>query len=94
VLIGLMQARAQVAAARKALDLSRRTLDAEQRKLQVGISTPYNVIQVQRDFEQAQFAEVAARANYAKARVALDQVTGVMLEKHGISLDRVIRGQS
>jgi len=94
VLIGLMQARAQVAAARKALDLSRRTLDAEQRKLQVGISTPYNVIQVQRDFEQAQFAEVAARANYAKARVALDQVTGVMLEKHGIPLDRVIRGQS
>jgi len=93
-LIGLMQAQAQVAAARKALDLSRRTLDAEERKLQAGISTPYNVIQVQRDFEQAQFAEVAARANYAKARVALDQVTGEMLEKHGIPLDRVIRGQS
>lgn len=93
VLIGLIQAQAQVAAARKALDLSRQTLDAEQRKLQVGISTPYNVIQVQRDFEQAQFAEVAARANYAKARVALDQVTGEMLEKHGIPLDRVIRGQ-
>lgn len=94
VLIGLMQAQAQVAAAGKALDLSRQTLDAEQRKLQVGISTPYNVIQRQRDFEQAQFAEVAARARYAKARVALDQVTGEMLEKHAIPLDRVIRGES
>jgi outer membrane protein TolC len=93
-LIGVTQARAQAESARKALDLSRQTLDAEQRKLQAGISIPYNVIQVQRDFEQAQFAEVAARANYAKARVALDQVTGMTLEQHDIPLEYVIRGQS
>jgi len=93
-LIGVMQARAQAEAARKALDLSRQTLDAERRKLQAGISIPYNVIQMQRDFEQAQSAEVAARANYAKARVALDQVTGVTLERHGIPLDNAINGRS
>lgn len=93
-LIGVMQAKAQVQAARKALDLSRQTLDAEQKKLQAGISTPYNVIQMQRDFEQAQFAEVAARADYAKARVALNLATGTTLEAHGIPLDRVVQGQS
>ena len=93
-LIGVMQARAQAGAASKALELSRQTFDAEQRKLQAGISTPYNVIQIQRDFEQAQFAEVAARANYAKARVALDRVTGMTLESHGIPLENVIQGRS
>jgi len=93
-LTGVMQARAQAQAARKALELSRQTLDAEQRKLQAGISTPYNVIQMQRDFQQAQFAEVSARANYARARVALDQVTGMTLEQQGISLESVIQGRS
>ena len=93
-LIGVVQARAQAEAARKALELSRQTLDAEQRKLQAGISTPYNVIQMQRDFEQAQFADVSARANYAKAQVMLEQVTGATLVEHGIALDQVIRGQS
>ena len=93
-IIGLLQAKSQAQAARKALELRRRTLDAEQRKLQAGVSTPYSVIQVQRDLEAAQSADVAARANYAKARVALDQVTGTTLEKHGIPLDRVIEGLS
>jgi outer membrane protein TolC len=93
-IIALLQAKSQAEAARKALDLRRRTLDAEQKKLQAGVSTPYSVILVQRDFEAAQFADVTARANYAKARVALDQVTGMTLEKHGIPLDRIIEGVS
>ena len=93
-LIVLLQAKAQAEAARKALELSRRTLDAEEKKLQAGVSTPYNVIRMQRDVEAAQFAEVTAQATYAKARVNLDLVTGATLEKNGIALDTVIRGQS
>jgi outer membrane protein TolC len=49
---------------------------------------------MQRDFDAARSADVAARANYAKARVALDQVTGMTLETHGLPLDRVIEGTS
>jgi len=93
-LTALLQAKAQVEAARQAAELSRQTLTAEEKKLQAGISTPYNVIRVQRDFEAAQFAEVAARANYAKARVLLDQATAVTLEKNHISLDNAILGQA
>ena len=93
-LIVLLQTKAQVEAASKALELSRRTLDAEEKKLQAGVSTSYSVIRMQRDFQAAQFAEVTARASFAKARVNLDQATGATLEKNRIPLDSVIQGRS
>jgi len=92
-IVALLQARAQIAAASKATDRSKQTLDAEEKKLQAGVSTPYNVIRVQRDLQTAQFAEVEARVTYAKARVALEQAMGVTLEKNHIALDDVIQGQ-
>ncbi|MCZ6492439.1 MAG: TolC family protein [Acidobacteria bacterium] len=87
--IGLMQTQAQVAAARKAVDRMEQTLDAEEKKLQAGVSIPYNVIQVQRDLLAAQLAAVEARAGYAKAVVQMDRATGVTLEKTGIDLEQV-----
>jgi outer membrane protein TolC len=89
-IIGLVQARAQVAAARMAVERSRQTLDAEQRKLRAGTSTSYNVIRIQRDLVSAEQLEVQARVGYAKARVELDLATGATLEKRGISPDRVL----
>ncbi len=86
--IGLMQTKAQVAAARKAVDRMEQTLDAEEKKLQAGVSIPYNVIQVQRDVLAAQLAAVEARANYAKAAVQMDRAMGVTLEKAGIDLEQ------
>ena len=93
-IVALLQARAQVAAASKATDRSKQTLDAEEKKLEAGVSTPYNVIRVQRDLQTAQFAEVEARVTYPKARVALEQAMGVTLEKNQIPLDNVIQGKS
>lgn len=91
-LINLVQARAQIAAANVAVERSRQTLDAEQKKLLAGTSTSYNVIRVQRDLLSAQLAEVQARVSYAKARVEMDRSTGTLLEKRGIDLDRAIAG--
>jgi len=48
-IIGVTQAKAQVEAAREAVTSSKAALDAEQVKLRIGNSTPYRVIQVQRD---------------------------------------------
>ncbi|OFV96026.1 MAG: hypothetical protein A3H28_15290 [Acidobacteria bacterium RIFCSPLOWO2_02_FULL_61_28] len=93
-LIVLLQTKAQAEAAGKALELSRRTLDAEEKKLRAGVSTPYSVIRMQRDLQAAQFAEVTARASFAKARVNLDQATGATLEKNRLPLDNVIQGRS
>ncbi len=76
--IGLIQAKAQVEAARKAAELSGKSLAAEEARLLEGVSIPYNVIRRQRDFRSAQFAEVQARANYAKALVERDRSMGLL----------------
>ena len=92
-LIGLVQARAQVSAAKVAVERSRQTLDAEQRKLRAGTSTSYQVIRVQRDLFDAQLAEVEARVGYAKARVEMDRSMGTLLDRRGIDLDRALAGR-
>src|ERR1700730_1435121 len=67
--ISLMQAKAMTEAAGSAVEFSRQSLDAEQKKRVAGMSTPYNVILAQRNLLNAQLAEVQARATYAKALV-------------------------
>ncbi len=77
----LVQSRAAAQSARKAVELREKSLQEQQEKLMAGLSTPYEVIRVQRDLMAAQFEEVQARASYAKARVELDRATGRTGEK-------------
>jgi outer membrane protein TolC len=76
--IGLVQAKAQVEAARQAVGLAEQSLAAEETRLLSGMSTAYNVIQRQRDLRAARLAEVQARANYAKALVEMSRSTGAL----------------
>jgi outer membrane protein TolC len=91
-LIGLTQARAQYQAAIRARVLQAQTLDAEQKKLALGASTIYNVIQDQQALTAAESNEVLARATYARAKVELDRSTGQILIDNNISLDEAYRG--
>jgi outer membrane protein TolC len=91
-LIGLTQARAQLASATKQRVLQAQTLDAEQKKLALGASTIYNVIQDQQALTLAESNEVAARSSYARAKVELDRATGQILVNNSISLDEAFRG--
>jgi outer membrane protein len=77
-IIGLVQSKAQVEAARKAVELSGQILTAEEDKLLAGTSIPYEVIRRQRDYRSARFAEVQARTNYAKALVERDRSLGIL----------------
>ncbi|MCU1273965.1 MAG: outer rane efflux protein, partial [Bryobacterales bacterium] len=90
--IGVQQARARYQAAQKARVLQEQTVDAEQKKYELGASTIYNVILTQRDLLQAQSNEVAALSAYSKARVEMERATGRTLEKNNISLDEAFRG--
>jgi outer membrane protein TolC len=92
-IIGLQQSRATYQAAVKQRMLEEQTLDAEQRKLNLGASTPFNVILVQRDLATAQSAEVAALNNYSKARVRLDFATAQTLANNNISIAEAFQGQ-
>jgi outer membrane protein len=84
--IALRQARARYDAAVKNRVLAQQLLDAEQKKFALGASTPYNVIQQQRDLAVAQSSEVGALVTYSNARVALDQTLGTTLETNQISI--------
>jgi outer membrane protein TolC len=90
--IGLIQGRAQVAAAHEAVRLAQLTLDAERKKLDAGLSTSYNVVLRTRDVATAQYAEVQAVSAYALALVAMDQATGTSLERNGIQLQDAVSG--
>ena len=92
-LIGVQQAHAAYDAAVEARVLQEETLSAEQEKYTLGASTNFLVIQTQRDLAAAQSAEVAAKSNYVKARVALDQATGQLLEVNSVHMDEALSGQ-
>lgn len=84
-LIALTQSRAQVAAAEKAEMLAAQTLDAEQKKYQLGSSTSYNVVLRSRDLTAAQGTLIRARANLEEAAVSFNQALGRTLEVNHIT---------
>ena len=84
--ITLAQDRVSVDAAAKTSDLDRQTLDAEQKKLQLGASTVFNVVQDQNILAQAQGAEVRARVNLQEAKVAFDNVLARTLQVFSITI--------
>jgi outer membrane protein TolC len=87
------QNRARVAAAQKARELAAQTLDAEQKKYNLGASTYLNVLSDERDLAQAESNLVSAMTNYAKSRVQLDKDTAQTLERNNIKLDEAVTGQ-
>ncbi len=91
--INLMQAKSITAAAASAVEFSRQSLDAEQKKRVAGMSTPYNVILSQRNLLSAQLAEVQARATYARALVEMERSMGVLLEKNHIDPEDALKGR-
>jgi outer membrane protein len=92
-LIALQQDRAQVAAAGKARELAQKTLDAEQKKYQLGSSTSYNVVLRSRDLTAAQGAELRAKVNLEEAVVNFNQAMGRTLEVNHIVVADARRGK-
>jgi outer membrane protein len=90
--IAVQQSRAKYEAAVRSRILNEQLLSAEQQKYSLGASTPYLVVQQQRDLVNANAAEISAKVAYSNARVALEQATGTTLEKHNISIADVRRG--
>jgi outer membrane protein TolC len=90
--IGVRQARARYDAAVQARVLAQQTLEADQKKFQLGAAAPFQVVQDQRDFATAQSSEVQAMANYTHARINFDQAIGDTLEVNHISLDEALAG--
>jgi len=91
-IIGLLQGKAQVEAAHQAVRLAQQTLEAEQKKLQAGVSTPYQTVLRQRDLITAETAEVQAVTNYARALVETDRAMGTTMNRNGIEIGDAFSG--
>jgi outer membrane protein len=89
----VQQNRASVDAAQAAVTLARQTLDAEQKKLEAGVSNPTAVLQMQASFTTTESTVVSAMAAYAKARVELDRATGLLLDNAGIVMSDAEKGE-
>jgi outer membrane protein len=91
--VAVRQARVRYRAAVQTRILQQQLLDAEQKKLAAGASTPFNVVQQQRDLATAQSAEFVALVDFSDARVALDQTLGTTLEANHVSIDDARAGK-
>jgi len=78
------QNRAAVKAAQAAVALAQQSLDAEQKKYNLGASTSTSVLNYQSQLATAKSTLVSAEAAYEKAEVELDRATGLLLEHAGI----------
>jgi outer membrane protein len=91
--VALQQARVRYDAAVKNRFLEQELHNAEQKKYSLGASTPYNVIQQQRDLVAAQSTEISALVAYSTARVALDQALGATLEVNHVTIAEARAGR-
>ncbi len=88
----LRQARARYSAAQNTRILQEQLLEAD-RKRASGAETFNTLMNDQRSLIAAQISENAAPAQYAHARVSLDQVLGETLDRYGITVDEGLSGR-
>ena len=76
-----------VAATREATLYAQAALDAEEKKLAAGKSTPFVVLSLQGDLATAQTAEIRAKANYNQALSQLYFAEGSTLERNKVTVE-------
>jgi outer membrane protein TolC len=91
--IAVTQARVQIDAAKESTALYKETLEGEQKKFLLGESTPFLVIQAERDVANAEGTEAQARDAYAKALVQYAQATATILEKFNVEISEAKTGE-
>jgi outer membrane protein len=85
----LEQARISLNASRVAFDLSRKSLEAEERKYQLGAQTIFFVLQAQTVLASAQAAVLQAEISYQLARANVDHATGMLLNYYKIEVQKI-----
>ena len=76
----------RVAAAKANTVLQQKTVDAELKKFENGMSTSFEVLRIQTDLTSAQLAEIQALLDYNKALSDFERAKGTLLEAKGLTL--------
>jgi HAE1 family hydrophobic/amphiphilic exporter-1 len=84
---GLLAAARAVDAARRRRIAADESLRAEQERLRLGDSTPFQVLQFDEDLAEAEQQLIGALQGHANAITALERVQGTLLETRGILVE-------
>jgi outer membrane protein len=79
----------QIDSAGKSRELAERNLEAEQKKYENGLSTSFQVLEIQEDLSGARSREVNAITGYRRSLVRYYQAIGTLLEANSIELEDV-----
>jgi outer membrane protein len=91
-LITLVQDRAAITAAEEARVFAQQSYDDEVKKLQLGTSTAFTVIQKQQLLTAAEGTELRDRINLIEAELNFNQAMGRTLDVHNITVADALRG--
>ena len=80
----------RVQAYKVARELAQRQLEGEEERLKVGLTTPYFVLQYQRDLRNAQIMELRSIMDYNLSLARLQRSTGVLLSEKNIAVTDVL----
>ncbi len=78
--------RRRIDASRVARELQEASLDAEQKKFEVGMTTSYFIVQAQRDLALARANELQAIIDFNKAIVAVERAQGTLAERSRVTV--------
>ncbi|MEA2601630.1 MAG: outer membrane protein [Acidobacteriota bacterium] len=84
---GVETAAKQIDAARKSTEYSLKNLDAERKRYENGMSTSFQITQIQDQLTQARSREVAAVVNYRTALAEYYRTIGRLPEQEGVTID-------
>jgi outer membrane protein len=85
----LEQAKLSMAAAKVSRDLAQKTLEAEQRKYELGASQIFFVLDAQTQLAQAELSLVQGEIGYQQAVAGVEHATGTLLENHKVKIEDV-----
>jgi outer membrane protein len=83
---GVRTAAQQIDSTRASRGLAEQNLDAERKRYENGLSTSFQVLEIQEDLTAARSREVAAVANYRRALAEYWRATGRLLEAEDVEL--------
>jgi outer membrane protein len=87
----LEKAKQSVAVARLARDLAQKTLEAEQRKRELGENTLFFVLEAQAGLATAELSYLRAAVEYQRAVTGIARATGTLLERHRVQIADAVK---
>jgi len=88
-LVSLKKARERVGIADRFVSLADTTLSQEMERFREGLSDTFRILRYQEDLVDARIRRVSALADFHKGLSRLGRACGTILERHGITFDRV-----